>query len=412
MVISSTVPMRGDSALPPGGSQRSLRDHNSQRVMSALERLGPSSQAELARATGLSRATVNNIVKRLNDRGVLSVSAGNNARSTKVARRAAAGVALAFEVGHQHIAALAVSVADRRRAEVDHRIEREHSAKLDIEWILDAIPRLLDEVGGSTSDLLGLTLIVHAPLDGASGFVSTSAGLRGWAGADIRALFDGRLAVPLRIENDVNAAALAERRAAPAAGDFAYVKVSEGLGASLMVGGELYRGPNGMAGQISHLSVDERGPLCACGNRGCLSAVASGQSLLASLHSAGREFRSVTDLVAAAEQGDPMCGGVLTEAARNVGLAVSHLIKVTGMQSIVVGGEMAASERFFLAPMRRTIETQTLRNPVGSTQVTRSALPLSAALLGGVQLVVDGAGGFGADSEWLLSDPAPAAAVS
>jgi predicted NBD/HSP70 family sugar kinase/biotin operon repressor len=379
-------------AVRSGGSQRSLRELNSQVVLDALGRLGPSSQADLARETGLSRATVNNIVKRLNDLGVLSVGAGQDGRSTTVARRSLPGVALAFDVGLRRIHGIATSLADGRQADVERDVELERPGALDVEWILETIPLLVDELGASMDEVVGVAVTLCAPLDSVSGQVSTSAGLRGWAGLDIRALFQDRVQVPLYIDNDVNAAALAERYEYGAGRDFVFVQASEGLGASLMIEGQLYRGRNGMAGQISHLSVDERGPLCACGNRGCLSAVASGASLLASLRAVGRELESVTAIVDAAEQGDPMCASVLTEAARYVGLAVSHLIKITGMQTVIVGGEMAASERYFVAPLRRAIEAHTLRNPVGETHVLTSQISSSAALLGGLQLVGGGMG--------------------
>ncbi len=134
--------------------------------------------------------------------------------------------------------------------------------------------------------------------------------------------------------------------------DFAYIKVSTGIGAGLVLNGNLYRGVAGYAGEIGHTTIEEDGPLCRCGNRGCLEMFAAAPALLELLRRSFPAEFTVTDLLRLSDEGDVGCRRVLTDAGRHIGVALANLCNLLSPQLIIVGGELAASGEVLLSAIR------------------------------------------------------------
>jgi len=128
-----------------------------------------------------------------------------------------------------------------------------------------------------------------------------------------------------------------------------------------------------MAGELGHVVVDDRGALCNCGNRGCLSAVASGRSLLTQLRAAGNERTSLRDIIHAARAGDAVCARVLADAGSYLGKALAQTVKVVAPGAIVIGGELGSAGSLVFDAVRATLEANTLR--------TATPLPIRAGSL-------------------------------
>ena len=207
------------------------------------------------------------------------------------------------------------------------------------------------------------------------------------------------------MDNDANFAALAEWTwgAGRGADDFLYVKSSHGIGSGLVINGSVYRGGNGMAGEIGHIVVDDRGALCNCGNRGCLSAVASGRALLLQLQASGNQRDSLRDIIDGARLGDVTCARVLGEAGHHMGTALAHVIKVMAPTTIAIGGELAAAGPLVFDSIRASIAENGLRTVSPPPQVREGNLRGDTCLLGGVAHVLASRGtGISDIPEWLL----------
>jgi predicted NBD/HSP70 family sugar kinase len=144
------------------------------------------------------------------------------------------------------------------------------------------VRRLLGEVGADPGRVTGVGMGVPGPLRRDSGEIGDSAILPGWIGARPEELMEADLGRTVRVENDANLGALAEIvwGAGRGRSDVVYVKVATGVGAGLVLNGRLYQGAGGTAGEIDHVTIDERGPVCRCGNRGCLEAFAGAEAVL------------------------------------------------------------------------------------------------------------------------------------
>ena len=175
----------------------------------------------------------------------------------------------------------------------------------------------------------------------------------------------GRLAgAPVVLDNDVNLAALGAAVALGCRGDLAYLSVGTGLAAGLLLGGRIRRGAHGAAGEIGHLPVDPDGPLCECGQRGCLEALASGAAIAARWPAGDGEVAATTSLLAAAAARDPAAETVLAEVAGHLAGAVALLAQTVDPEVVVLGGGVAEAGTGLLDAVRDALRRRAGHAPV------------------------------------------------
>jgi predicted NBD/HSP70 family sugar kinase len=199
-----------------------------------------------------------------------------------------------------------------------------------------------------------------------------------------------RLGVPVELENDANVGALGEKVFGAARGvdDLVYVRVSAGIGAGLILGGRPYRGFGGVAGEIGHVLADPAGPICRCGNRGCLEAVASPPAVAALLERSTGEPVGVRRLLELLEAGDRDARRAVGDAGEAVGRALSMLVNVLNPELVVVGGDLAPAGAVLLEPIRAAIERHGVAPAAGAVRVTAGTLGDRAEVLGAAGLVL------------------------
>jgi glucokinase len=169
---------------------------------------------------------------------------------------------------------------------------------------------------------------------------------------------------PVVVDNDVNLAALGGAVALGCRGDLAYLSVGTGLAAGLLLGGRIRRGAHGAAGEIGHLPIDPHGPVCECGQRGCLEALASGAAIAARWPVGDGEVAATAALLAAAAAGDPAARAVLDEVAGNLAGAVALLAQTVDPEVIVLGGGVADAGPGLLDAVRAALHRRAAMSPV------------------------------------------------
>jgi glucokinase len=198
--------------------------------------------------------------------------------------------------------------------------------------------------------------------------------------------------VPVEMDNDANAAALGEVRFGAGQGqrNVLYVTVSTGIGGGVVLDGELYRGSRGLSGEIGHTIVQPGGPVCACGKRGCLEAVAAGPALgRAYAELASQPVGSVTgeEVFRLAAAGDPVAARVLAEAIEYLGIGLANAINLLDPDLVVVGGGVSrAGDRLFV-PLRQAVRAACAPSPPDGVPVVPAALGDAVGVLGAVALV-------------------------
>ncbi|MGK5545364.1 ROK family transcriptional regulator [Streptomyces sp. URMC 127] len=374
------------------GSQSSLHRANLERVVRAVRTAGSLTQAEIARTTGLSAATVSNIVRELKEGGTVEVtptsSGGRRARSVSLSGDA--GIVVGVDFGHTHLRVAVGNLAQRVLAEDAEPLDVDASAAQGLDRAEHLVRRLIDDAGIDPAKIVGVGLGVPGPIDVETGTLGSTAILPGWAGTNPRDELASRLSVPVHVDNDANLGALGELvwGAGRGAADLAYIKVASGVGAGLVINGQIYRGPGGTAGEIGHITLDESGPVCRCGNRGCLETFTAARYVLPLLHSAHGADLTVARMVQLAREGDPGCRRVISDVGRHIGSGVANLCNLLNPRRVVLGGDLAPSGELVLAPIRESVSRYAIPSAARQLEVVPGALGGRAEVLGALALVL------------------------
>ena len=212
----------------------------------------------------------------------------------------------------------------------------------------------------------------------------------GWRDFPLAKAAGELLPAQVLIENDTNAAAIAEREFGSCDGvdDFIYVSAHSGVGGAVFVRGELYRGADGLAGEIGHIRVVPDGRPCACGGLGCLEAYASEPALLAILAERGQSAKGLSDVAGRAERGDPAALTLLAETGALIGRAVAGLVNALNPDRLVLGGQAAVVAPFMLEALRQELSSSALAQLSARLRIERSPLGADAVLMGGIALAL------------------------
>ncbi|MEU6624841.1 ROK family transcriptional regulator [Streptomyces litmocidini] len=391
------------------GSQTSLHRANLERVVRAVRMAGSLTQAEIARTTGLSAATVSNIVRELKDGGTVEVtptSAGGR-RARSVSLSGDAGIVIGVDFGHTHLRVAVGNLAHQVLAEEAEPLDVDGSAAEGFDRAEQLVKRLIRATGIGPDKVIGVGLGVPGPIDVSSGTLGSTSILPGWSGINPADELSGRLGVPVHVDNDANLGALGELVWGSGRGvkDLAYIKVASGVGAGLVIDGRVYRGPGGTAGEIGHITLDESGPVCRCGNRGCLETFTAARYVLPLLQPSHGPDLTMERVVQLAREGDPGCRRVIADVGRHIGSGIANLCNLLNPSRVVLGGDLAEAGELVLAPIRDSVARYAIPSAARQLSLAQGALGGRAEVLGALALVLSEMG----DST-LLGSALPAAA--
>lgn len=390
------------------GSQTSLHRANLERVVRAVRMAGSLTQAEIARGTGLSAATVSNIVRELKDGGTVEVtptSAGGR-RARSVSLSGDAGIVIGVDFGHTHLRVAVGNLAHQVLAEESEPLDVDASSAEGFGRAEVLVNRLIEATGIAPDKVIGVGLGVPGPIDVESGTLGSTSILPGWTGINPSEELSGRLGVPVYVDNDANLGALGELVWGSGRGvkDLAYIKVASGVGAGLVIDGTIYRGPGGTAGEIGHITLDESGPVCRCGNRGCLETFTAARYVLPLLQPSHGPGLTMERVVQLAREGDPGCRRVIGDVGRHIGSGVANLCNLLNPSRVVLGGSLAEAGELVLGPIRDSVSRYAIPSAARQLSVLPGALGGRAEVLGALALVLSEMG----DST-LLESTLPAA---
>lgn len=379
------------------GSLSSLREFNRLRIVDFLRLNGTASRAELARRTGLSRSTVSTLVADLQRRGLVVERAGQFAGEGQPGRPAAlleldpsAAAAVGVDFDHDKVR---VAVSDLSRsvlAEASAAHDVDHNATGALDLAGELAKRVLAEADLDRDRLLGVGIALAGPIDHDLGTLHRSDVLPGWVGIDVASELEQRLNLPAYVDNDANLGALAEVTlgAGRSARFAAFISISSGIGAGIIVDGRPYRGHRGTAGEIGHFVVDPHGPICRCGNRGCLETLASGPALLRLVEASRDDELTVKQMIELARDGDAGCRRAIADAGQVVGGVVAGLVNLFSPEMVVIGGDLGEAGDLLLDPLRDAVRRDALPAAAADLKVVAGELGERANLLGALALVL------------------------
>ncbi|MDR2380224.1 MAG: ROK family transcriptional regulator [Bifidobacteriaceae bacterium] len=380
------------SATGPG-SPAALRRANFERLLSALAAAGNrATQAELARRSGLSAASVSNLVRSLERQGqvVVSTELYQGRRSRVVARAVQAGYTFGLDLGRTHIRAGLGSFDHRLVAQEFSPMTPDTSAADGLRRCAELFQALLDRAAVTRSDIKGAAAGVPGPLSSRTGEIGAGAVLPAWTGIDLQEHFSEALGIPVVVENDANLGALGEFTWATPVTAMApqvYTRLSVGIGCGIIIDGDrLLKGAAGTAGELGHVSLDTSGRLCRCGNRGCVETTASTPVLLETLSSAMEREVSLAEWLAMARSGHNGSIRLLEDMGRNVGAAIASLVNLLSPATVVLGGPVTAAGALLLNTVRETVTRRSMPAPARAVQVRLAKHPGLSELYGALAL--------------------------
>jgi glucokinase-like ROK family protein len=281
--------------------------------------------------------------------------------------------------------------------------ERLHPVRTDPEGtralMLDLAEKCLAKGNVGREKLVGVGVALPCPVDPREPDRLSELVLPAWKGRSGFEVLEARLGVPVMTDNDANLGALAERwwGAGQGIDDFAFIKVATGVGSGHFIGGQIYRGATGTAGEIGHLAIDPHGARCVCGLRGCLTTLVGSQALVARATALARQSRksalakgpvTIPAIVDAALAGDAVGLKVVTEAAEHLGIAVAGMLNLLNPARVIVGGGMARLNELLLEPLRKTVRARTLVTSVHAAEIVTSALGTQDVAVGAATLAL------------------------
>jgi len=377
-------------------SLKDLKRQNERRVFGLLRGNPTMTRAALASATGLSRSTIGNVIRSLEERGIVEEGEHTGARHSLTGRPAVAvalvpgsGATVGVAINRER---LKIGVADLRGtvlAEHDEALVAGSDGETILVLVADRVRAMITAAGTPRGRVIGLAIGIPGPVDDHGAVDARSPSPR-WAGVRVREtlsrLLDGLPVVP---DNDANYGAVGELHygAGRDVADLIYVSIGPGIGGGFVVGGQLRRGHSGYAGEVGHITAVEDGPLCTCGRIGCLSTVAASGALLEAWATDRGERLTVSGLLELADTGDPRAHALLFEAGVHVGRVCGALVNALDPARVVLGGELGSRSRNLLDGVCHALERYA--HPVlAGVDVVHAVLQDRSEVLGAVAAVL------------------------
>ncbi len=380
-------------------------------VIRALRRHGRISRTEISNITGWSKAKASQEIRSLVDKGYLvefgeGVSQGG--RKPRLLRiNNQLGYIAGIDIG---ATSLDIALADVTGL-ILQRCSEPTDVHLSPETVLGRCSELLLELiqkqGAIPAQILGIGVGVPGPVDFARGVLVAPPLMPEWENFLIRDFFKGTFTSAfVVVDNDVNIMALGEQRAGEGTGvdHFIFVKIGTGIGAGIISNGKIHRGSDGSAGDIGHICVDKEGPLCACGNKGCLEAMAAGPAIASKAMEAARNGSSSAlsqiqeskggvirpeDVNAACREGDQAALDIIRDSGQMIGDVLASLVNFFNPSHIFIGGGIANFGNHLLVAIRRAVLHRSLPLATTHLSIKFSRMGSNAGVVGAISLALD-----------------------
>ncbi len=277
-------------------------------------------------------------------------------------------------------------------------------AEIVLERLTSGIQTLSRKAQAAGMKVAGIGIGVPGIISAKEGIVRLSPNLPGWNDIPLGLRLKEIFSYPVHVENDANAYALGEYWFGAGKGTSCMVCITlgTGVGGGIILGGNIWRGADGMAGEVGHITVDPDGPLCPCGNRGCLERYSSatavmemagaavtggGNTTLKDLKKAGLPItaEAVAD---AAKKGDRVAGRIYSDVGKYLGIAIADLINLLNIECIVIGGGMAGAWDLFIGPLKEEVRARAFKIPAKRCRIVRGKLKDDAGILGAAGLAL------------------------
>jgi len=379
-------------------------------VVTAIRRRGPLSRSDLSEHLDYSRASVTGIVGRMIDARILAEAGEGKSAGGRRPYLLDINPRLGYVVGVDIGAtSLDIALADFRggileRAGEAADVRGRPEAFLD--RVAALIGELLDRRGAAAGEVVGIGVGVPGPVEFSSGVLIAPPLMPLWEGFPIRRYLRGYFpSARVAVDNDVNIMARGEHQAGAGRDmdNFLFIKIGTGIGCGIISHGEVYRGADGAAGDVGHICVDYNGPVCHCGNQGCLEIMTAGPAIAAealaraesgdspflAARLAERGALTAIDVGDAAAAGDRAAMEIVRRSGRMVGGVLATLVNFYNPEAVFIGGGVAHIGNGLLSAVRQATLRRATALSTRHLRVEYSPLGEDAGVIGGIWLALE-----------------------
>ncbi len=266
----------------------------------------------------------------------------------------------------------------------------------------EAITELIKETKSDPKNIESIGFGFPGQIDYQKGIVRLAPNIPGWVNVPIAEIMEKEFGIPTRVDNDVRCAALGELNYGAGQGcdNLICITVGTGIGSGLVINGKLVRGASNAAGEIGHIKLDMNGgPLCGCGDRGCLEAFASGPSIVAMAEEyikggKSTKYRELANpditpyiVSEAAKQGDPVAKRIFTIVGEYIGIGLASVVNLLNPEKIIIGGGVAAAGDLLLTPIKESLIKRAMPIAGSAVEIVPAQLGNSAGVIGASLLI-------------------------
>jgi glucokinase-like ROK family protein len=388
-----------------------LVDSDEAEIIRALRKQGRISRTEISSITGWSKAKASQEIRSLVDKGLLievGEGASQGGRKPQLLRiNNQLGYIVGIDVGATSIDVALADVTGQIGQRCSEAADVRNKPEQFFGRCIELAIQMLNTLGAQADQVLGIGVGVPGPVDFAHGVLVAPPLMPDWESFPIRSFFNEAFpSAFVVVDNDVNIMALGEQRAGDGTNvdHFIYVKIGTGIGAGIISNRRIHRGSDGCAGDIGHICVDKKGPLCACGNTGCLEAMSAGPAIVSKAMEAARNGTSATlsqmlvanggvlhaeDVNAACREGDQAALDIIRASGQMVGDVLASLVNFFNPSHIFIGGGIANFGNHLLVAIRRAVLQRSLPLATTHLSIKFSRMGSDAGVTGAIALALD-----------------------
>ena len=385
------------------GGQSLFRARNISLVINTINRHEPITKRELVKLTGLSFAKINSIILKLNEESLTLESgkeeSGGGRPSALYQINPNYKLIIGVELSHTRVNTIIGNLKGEILYKDSKSFDKSSGKDFVVNTLLESIRRTIDNLSISKQKLLGIGVAIAGLVNPKEGTTRPFPYLVDWGDLSIKNLIEKEFNVESYVENVANVAALAEFNFGNGKGkkNVLYLNIGSGLGMGIILNGALYEGATGTAGEFGHITVDENGPICECGNVGCIEALASTKAVirraktlleqgvisgLNELAEGDIEKINFEMICRAVNDGDKLSFNLLDEMGRNLGEGIVTLINLFNPETIILGGKVDKSCGVIMDSIMNVVQKHALEIPRRATEILFSKLGDNSIVIG------------------------------
>jgi N-acetylglucosamine repressor len=390
------------------GSFQLMKSLNRSIILNKIRLEGPISRAAIAKDTNLTPPTVSSIVKELIEAGIVIESiqgeSSGGRKPTMLIINHKNFYVIGLDIGPVQVRVIMTDLKGNMIEYSKDNLPVPVSNDSLLQLMIGKIRQILTKYKDEEEKFIGIGIGIHGVVDVKNGISLFAPGLK-LRNIPIKETLEKEFGMIVSVENDARVMALGESWLGSGNGDsnVVTVNIGRGIGAGIVINGKLFYGEHFIAGEIGHMTIDIGGPICSCGNYGCLEAMAAGPAIAKKAVkeiSIGKEsiLRSMVDndldkidgklVYDAAVQGDPLSIDILKQTGMILGIGLTNLIHIMNPKRIILGGGVANAEQYIVDPIKETIKNRALTSSAKDTEISLSKLGEYGAAIGAVSLIL------------------------